>query len=106
MLINGPRAILTRTSTSKSIVEFLLGRVSVEVVQYLIDTGADVNHREVFFNTSAFDLAVWRQKIDARRVLLAAGSDQREDALGLAVECNAPDLARAAIEAGPSVRDR
>jgi len=76
-------------------------RGHVEVVRYLLDAGADVNHREVFFNTSAFDLAVWREKIDVGRVLLAAGSDQREDALGLAVEYDAPDLARAAIEAGP-----
>jgi len=76
-------------------------RGHVEVVQYLIDAGADVNHREVFFNTSAFDLAVWREKIEVGRVLLAAGSDQREDALGLAVQYDAPDLAQAAIEAGP-----
>ena len=32
----------------------------LEVVEYLIESGADIDHREVFFNTSAFDLATWR----------------------------------------------
>jgi outer membrane protein assembly factor BamB len=76
-------------------------RGHLEVVLYLLDAGADVNHREVFFNTSAFDNAVWRERSEVAAALLGAGSDQREDAVELAVSQNMPDLARAAVAAGP-----
>jgi outer membrane protein assembly factor BamB len=76
-------------------------RGHLEVVRYLLEAGADVNHREVFFNTSAFDNAVWREHPEVAATLLAAGSDQREDAMELAVSRNMPELARAAVDAGP-----
>ena len=76
-------------------------RGHLEVVRYLLEAGADVNQREVFFNTSAFDNAVWRERVEVAAALLAAGSDQREDAVELAVSQNMPELARAAVAAGP-----
>ena len=73
----------------------------VEVVRYLLDAGADVNHRESFFNTSALDLATWKDQYEVAVVLIAAGSDQREDAMALAIREERPELAQAAVAAGP-----
>jgi len=76
-------------------------RGDLELVSYLLGAGADVNHREVFFNLSAFDNAVWKERAEVAAALLAAGSDQRDDAVAIAVQQNQPGLALAAIEAGP-----
>jgi len=76
-------------------------RGHVDLARYLLEAGADVNRRESFFNTSAFDYAVWRERFEVLPVLLAAGADQREDAIDLALRLERPELVRAAVEAGP-----
>jgi outer membrane protein assembly factor BamB len=73
----------------------------LEVVEYLLAAGADPNHREVFFNSNAFELALWREHLDIAIALLAAGADERDRAFDLAIQAELPDLARAAVEAGP-----
>jgi len=65
-----------------------------EVVRYLLAVGADVNHRETFFNTSALDLALWRERNEVAVVLIAAGADQREEAMEIAIREELPELAR------------
>ncbi len=73
----------------------------VEVVEYLIEAGADVDHRELFFNSSAFDLARMRGKPGVAMVLLAAGADQRDEAFEIAVQAGLIGVAEAAVEGGP-----
>jgi outer membrane protein assembly factor BamB len=73
----------------------------LEVVEYLLEAGADPNHREVFFNSSSFDLALWRENVEVAIALLAAGADARDRAFEIAVQADVPELAKAAVEAGP-----
>jgi outer membrane protein assembly factor BamB len=80
---------------------FAANRGHLEMVRYLIEAGADVDHRETFFNTSAFDYAVWQEHDEVQELLIAAGADQREEALELAAQAERPELARVAVKAGP-----
>lgn len=78
----------------------------IEVVRYLLGQGADTEHRETFFDTTALDRALWKERVDVATVLLEAGADQREDALEWALANGEMDLAAAAIAAGPMHQSR
>ena len=73
----------------------------IDVVEYLIEVGANVDHREVFFNSSALDLARMRNKPDVAMVLLAAGADQRDEVFVIALRAGLIEVAEAAVDAGP-----
>ncbi|MDX1643377.1 MAG: PQQ-binding-like beta-propeller repeat protein [Thermoanaerobaculia bacterium] len=76
---------------------------AIEVVDFLLEHGADPDAREQFFGMTVLDAALWKGAPDfavAKR-LLAAGADDRGTALAFALRTGNLELARAAIEAGP-----
>ena len=74
-----------------------------EVVEYLLEKGADPDAREGFFGVSAIDVALWEGAPDYRaaKLLLAAGASGRATVLAHAFESDDVALAKAAVVAGP-----
>lgn len=74
-----------------------------EVIEYLLEKGADPDARDRFFGASALDITLWQGEPDYRaaKLLLAAGAGGRASALRQALEAGDVALARAAVDAGP-----
>ncbi len=73
-----------------------------DVVRLLLARGADVNHADAFYGARPVDIALfWKGHRDIAKILLEAGAEGREDALGLALREGDVDLARAAVASGP-----
>jgi outer membrane protein assembly factor BamB len=81
---------------------------AVDVVEYLLEQGADVNAREGFFGMSVLDMAMWTDDTEyaIAKIILAAGADNREDALEGALRQDNVILAQAAAASGPFYESR
>ena len=76
---------------------------ALDVIEYLLEKGADPDAREGFFGMSVLGMALWTDdpEYPAAKLILAAGADNRGDALAAALREGNVALARAAGEAGP-----
>lgn len=75
----------------------------VEVVWYLLEKGADPSAREEFFGVSVLGFALWdgEPEYEVAKVVLAAGAEDRAEAVAAGLESGNLDLARAAASSGP-----
>ncbi|NND02722.1 MAG: PQQ-binding-like beta-propeller repeat protein, partial [Acidimicrobiia bacterium] len=74
----------------------------IDVVELLLDRGADIDHTESFYDARALDMALYfRNQLETAKLLLRHGSEGREDAFGFAIDRNDLELARAAVASGP-----
>ena len=75
---------------------------ALDVIEYLLVKGADPDAREGFFGMSVLGMALWTDDPEyaAAKLVLAAGADNRGDALATALDEGNVALARAAVEAG------
>jgi outer membrane protein assembly factor BamB len=73
-----------------------------DVVEYLLERGADPNSRETFFGSTVLDVSLWEgaPEYTITRMLLMAGADDRATALATALRADDVELARAAAESG------
>ena len=79
----------------------------LEVVELLLEKGADINHAEGFYAARALDMALFfRGRLDVAKVLLRHGAEGREDAFDFALEGKDLELARAAVAGGPFYASR
>jgi outer membrane protein assembly factor BamB len=75
---------------------------ALDVIEYLLEKGADPNGREEFFGSTVLGMALWTDdpEYPAAKLILAAGADDRGDALATALEEGNVALARAAAASG------
>jgi len=73
-----------------------------EVVEYLLEQGADPNARESFFGSTVLDISLWKgaPEYTITRLLLAAGARDRAAALAAALRTESVELARVAAGSG------
>lgn len=74
----------------------------LEVVELLLERGADPNIAETFYGARPLDMALFfADKREVALVLLEHGAEDRDQALGSAVQSGDLELARAALAGGP-----
>ena len=73
-----------------------------EVVEYLLEKGADPDAQDRFFGSTPLGIALWQDGPEYRKayLLLAAGASDRAAALDTALRDGNAKLARAAVESG------
>lgn len=84
-------------------------RGHLEVIELLLDRGADADRAETFYGSRPVDAALFNSHPEAATKLLEHGAAGREGALGFALRQGDLELATAVVEAGPirqSVLDR
>jgi outer membrane protein assembly factor BamB len=74
---------------------------NLEIVDLLLEGGADPDLREGFYHNSAASWAMFRGHPEVAIRLLEGGSDDREEALGFALRSGDAELAAAAVDNGP-----
>ena len=76
---------------------------ATDVVQYLLEKGADPDARETFFGMSVLEAALWKGAPDyeVAIILLSSGAIDRASALDAAFRSGHVELARAASQSGP-----
>ena len=76
---------------------------ALEVVEYLLENGADPDAQEGFFGMTVLGMALWTDDSEypAAKLVLAAGANNREDALSTALDEDNLGLAQAAAASGP-----
>jgi outer membrane protein assembly factor BamB len=77
------------------------GNGHLELVEFLLDKGADPNIAESFYYSLALESALFSNHLDVVKLLLERRSDGREAALVFAFDQDLPLLARAAVDSGP-----
>ena len=78
------------------------GSPHLEVVEFLLDKGADPNLQETFYGADSLGMALFRGTPEVAIVLLQNGADDRAMAFGAAAtRQDNEELARAAVAAGP-----
>ena len=72
---------------------------ALDVIEYLLEKGADPDAREGFFSSSVLGMALWTDdpEYPAAKLILAAGVDNRGDALATAFREGNLGLAQAAV---------
>jgi len=72
------------------------------IVQLLLDRGADPNIAETFYSARPLEMALFfADRREVALLLLAHGAEDRDQALGFAIQRGDLELATAAVEGGP-----
>ena len=72
-----------------------------EVVELLLERGADPSHKESFYGAGAVEMALFNEHPELVAPLLAAGAEGRETAFLVAMRSADVEMARVAVESGP-----
>ena len=66
----------------------------LDVVDYLIAKGADVNQKDSFYKVTAFEFAMWNEHLEVAARLIAAGSDGADQLFLVAAEAGKAEIVR------------
>lgn len=86
---------------------FACSRGSVEVVQILLDHGAEVNVTDTFYKTTPFGMIMMGKnaKPEIMLLLLEKGAKETDQAMNYAINNNHPPLAKVALNKGKFSQD-
>ncbi|TDI33961.1 MAG: DUF3471 domain-containing protein, partial [Acidobacteria bacterium] len=87
-----------RTSYGATALSYACDREQVEVVRYLVKSGAEVNVKDDFYDFTPLGWALFKKNVEIMKILMAAGAEGTGQVLTAGVEKNDAELVALALK--------